>query len=65
MPFRELDKRTVDGIEVTLLFDDIVRDLTVLVEDHKTGDHFDFHPAPEDALEAFNHPYAYVVAIAR
>ena len=48
-----------DGIEVALWWNRISGDLTVSVRDRMTGDSFDVPAARHDALDVFNHPYAY------
>jgi hypothetical protein len=57
---RELDHRSTDGLEVTLLWD-AVRDVAnVAVLDTKTGETFEVAVGERDnALDVFNHPYAY------
>ena len=55
---RELDRRSNNGIEVTLLWDPRTNGVFVAVRDEGSDDWFlDVDPA--DALEAFRHPYAY------
>jgi hypothetical protein len=55
----ELDFRTSDGIDISLLWHRPTNTLSVSVSDAKTGDHFAL-PVPADAaLDAFLHPYAY------
>ncbi len=44
---------------MTLLWDPADKTLTVQVMDWQTGDEFAFAVAPELALDAFHHPYAY------
>jgi hypothetical protein len=56
---RELDKRTGDGFEVTLLWSEDSGGVYVCVEDHRSEESFHFAVDPADALEAFHHPYAY------
>ena len=58
---RELASRECDGIRVLLLWrpdDDAV---TVAVEDERLGELFQLDVAPDRALDAFFHPYAYAV----
>ena len=59
---RELAHRTSDGIEVTLLWTKIGDRLSVLVDDWRSGEHFELEPARERALEVYYHPYAYAGA---
>jgi len=55
---RELDHRTGDGIEVTLLWNAETNGVSVSVVE-RDGSTFEFAVPPHDALEAFHHPYAY------
>jgi hypothetical protein len=55
----ELNHRSADGIEVTLLWSRRSNTLTVAVEDSRSGETF-LLPAPADrALDVFEHPFAY------
>jgi hypothetical protein len=56
---RELAHRSGDGVDVTLFWDAQTDELLVWVSDELTGAHFEIHPEPELALDAFYHPYAY------
>jgi hypothetical protein len=56
---RELEQRENDGIEVTLLWQTGTDRLTVSVLDSRTGDAFSLPARPADAMDVFNHPYAY------
>ena len=57
--FTELDHRSADGIEVSLLWSRVTNALTVAVEDSRSGVSFEV-PAPADkALDVFEHPFAY------
>lgn len=56
---RELAARESDGINVLLLWHPRENALTVEVEDARLGDGFQFAVAPERALDAFYHPFAY------
>ena len=56
---RELDFRTSDGLEVTLLWDTETNGLTVAVFDSKSGDDFQIEVSSSEAIDAFHHPYAY------
>jgi hypothetical protein len=58
---RELDGRTSDGIDVSLLWDPRTNAVSVAVTDTRQGGSFEFEVEPGDALEAFWHPYAYVI----
>jgi hypothetical protein len=56
---RELAVRESDGIHVALLWHPGDNALTVSVEDERIGDCFRLAVAPERALDAFYHPFAY------
>jgi len=56
---RELDHRTGDGIDVTLLWYPETSRVSVAVVDVRSGEAFELTVPPADALEAFRHPYAY------
>ena len=60
---RELHSRTSDGILVRLLWYPNDDQLSVAVNDTKTGETFELpiHPG-ERALDVFRHPYAYAAA---
>jgi hypothetical protein len=57
---RELDSRYSDGVYVQLLWDPGDGQVSVFVEDGRTGDAFEL-PVPDGslALDVFRHPYAY------
>jgi len=56
---RELAARESDGIHVVLLWHPDEDALTVSVEDARAGDRFQLAVAPDRALDAFYHPFAY------
>jgi len=56
---RELAARESDGIHVLLLWHPDEDALTVSVEDARVGDRFQLAVAPDRALDAFYHPFAY------
>ena len=56
---RELAARASDGIHVLLLWDPRENTLTVSVEDARARDGFRLAVAPDRALDAFYHPFAY------
>ena len=56
---RELAARESDGINVRLLWHPVDNALTVSVEDARVGHRFRLAVAPERALDAFYHPFAY------
>jgi hypothetical protein len=58
-PTRELAARESDGLHVLLLWDPSDDALTVSVEDSRVGDRFQLAVAPDRALDAFYHPFAY------
>ncbi len=57
--FRELARRTGDGIDVTLLWDSGTNSVFVLVDDERRGERFRVAVGNSNALDAFHHPYAY------
>ena len=60
---RELDHRTGSDIDVTLFWH-ADNSLTLLLVEVPTGVVFEFGIEPGDALDAFNHPYAYLPTLA-
>jgi hypothetical protein len=56
---RELAARESDGVNVLLLWQPRKNALTVSVEDARIGDCFQLSVAPDRALDAFYHPFAY------
>jgi hypothetical protein len=56
---RELDQRSADGFEVTLLWSERTNAVFVCVEDNRMKRGFHFAIDGTDALDAFRHPYAY------
>jgi hypothetical protein len=56
---RELDSRSSDGIDVTLLWSKQADRVWIAVVDEKSGDWFEQDVHPALALDAFQHPYAY------
>jgi hypothetical protein len=56
---QELDFRSGDGLDVSLLWEPETSRVTVTVHDVKTGDDFEIEVAGNEALDAFHHPYAY------
>ena len=57
---RELDRRTHDGIDVSLLWDPQTERVSVSVTDTRGGGSFEFWVGLGDALEAFWHPNAFI-----
>jgi hypothetical protein len=60
--YRELAHRTNDGVEVVLFWHQITGELTVSVSDERSGAYFDLAAEPDQALDVFNHPYAYAAS---
>jgi hypothetical protein len=56
---KELDFRASNGIEVSLLWSKPTNRVTVSVNDTNSGETFQVDVEPQDALDAFRHPYAY------
>lgn len=56
---RELDRRSNDGITVTLPWNARPNRVLIAVEDERRNDALTFNVDPADALEAFRHPYGY------
>jgi hypothetical protein len=56
---RELAARDSDGISVRLLWDPRENAVAVSVEDARAGECFHLAIAPDRALDAFYHPFAY------
>lgn len=56
---RELAARESNGISVLLLWHPREDAITVSVADDRRGDHFRIAVAPNRALDAFYHPFAY------
>jgi hypothetical protein len=57
---RELAHRSTDGLEVTLLWDPVDDDLTVRVEDRRSGDVYQVPVGNASPLEVFEHPFGYL-----
>jgi hypothetical protein len=55
----ELAHRTGDGIDVYLFWNEPTNRVTVRLVDARTDDGFEFEVDGRNALDAFNHPYAY------
>ena len=56
---RELAERDSDGIHVLLLWHPRENTLSLSVKDARVGDQFDIAVAPDRALDAYYHPFAY------
>jgi hypothetical protein len=61
---RELDHRESDGIEVTLLWHEDSNRVAVRVVDSESDEEFELEVKARDALDAFHHPYAYMLPAA-
>jgi hypothetical protein len=59
MTLTELHHRSADGIEVSLLWSRVTNALTVAVEDSRAGTSFEIPAPAENALDVFEHPFAY------
>ena len=55
----ELAHRSNEYVEVSLFWDRRHDRLFVLVEDVRVGDRFSLQAAHDNALDVFNHPFAY------
>ena len=60
---RELDHRSSDDIEVTLLWSARTNRVFVSVLERRTEALFQFEVAPAQALDAFHHPYVYAQGV--
>lgn len=60
--YTELHHRSADGIEVSLLWSRVNNALTVSVEDSRSGVSFELPAPAEEALDVFEHPFAYAAA---
>jgi predicted lipase len=56
---RELAQRTNDGIDVTLFWSKASNRVTISVLHTRSATALEFDVDGADALDAFNHPYAY------
>jgi hypothetical protein len=56
---RELAAHESNGLSVRLLWHPLEGAVTVSVEDYHEGECFDLAVAPEHALDAFYHPFAF------
>ena len=57
-PARELAQRLTSGVEIVLLWHPGIDSLELVVHDPATGVDCQAEIAPEDAIDAFYHPYA-------
>jgi hypothetical protein len=56
---RELAHRVSNGIEVVLFWHELTGAVTVSVSDSNSGAYFEVAADPSQALDVFEHPYAY------
>ena len=56
---KQLDSRSSNGITVVLYWHPHTNGVSVLVNDEPADETFELQVDPADALDAFNHPYAY------
>jgi hypothetical protein len=61
---RELAFRSFAGIEVRLLWSQESGELRVTAFDSSTGESLELPARPEQALDVFNHPFAYAARAA-
>jgi len=57
--YRELAHRETDGVEVVLFWHQPTDHLTVTVSDERNGSYFELAAEPHQALDVFDHPFAY------
>jgi len=57
--YRELAHRAADGVEVGLYWKTDADHLVVVVDDSGSGDLFELVVSSNEALDVFEHPYAY------
>jgi len=59
---RELAHRAGDGLDVTLVWHEDDDRVVVVVNDARTGESFEIEVPTTNALDAFEHPFAYAPA---
>ena len=57
--WRELASRNIDGLAVSLFWNEATNLVKVTVADSRLDDQFEFDIAGAEALAAFYHPFAY------
>jgi hypothetical protein len=62
---RELDRRSNDGLDVSVLWNPRTDRVLLVVEDESTGDSFGIDVDAADALDASRHPHAYADLLPR
>lgn len=60
---KELDRRRNGGLDVVLRWHPETDSVSIAVEDEKTGDSFEVEVSGDQALDAFEHPFAYRPAV--
>ena len=60
--WRELTSRENDGLEVSLLWSRSANRVKVTVADLKSDQEFEFDVPGADALDAFDHPFAFATS---
>jgi hypothetical protein len=60
---KELAHRENDGIAVTLLWHSGTNRLSVSVYDWRNGEWFELEAKPGNAIDVFEHPYAYAASL--
>jgi len=58
--FRELARRSNNGVDVTLLWDAETDQLLVCGYEERRDVHFEIQPERDAALDVYYHPYAHV-----
>jgi len=58
--FRELARRSNNGVDVTLSWDAETDELLVCVYDERRDVYFEIQPERDVALDVYYHPYAHV-----
>ncbi len=61
---KELATRSSDGVVVSLMWHRTEDELTVVVDDTRTGEQIRLPARRENALEVFYHPFAYAPKVA-
>jgi hypothetical protein len=61
---QELAYRESNGIAVTLFWHSGTNQLSVVVHDWQNGDWFELTARAENAMDVFEHPYAYAASVA-
>jgi hypothetical protein len=60
MTTRELNHRTIDGLDIRMLWDPGSNLVTIVVDDFRTGESFEVEVGPgERPMDVFMHPFAY------